>query len=65
MDLNAFKREIQSTLEHHQPRTDERGLKRRCSCNAYVSGSRVSDAIAQHQTEEIMRELQQRGLLAP
>jgi hypothetical protein len=58
------KREVRRVLGEHQPRYDESGPRRTCSCNANIGGGiRVEDAYADHQTYEIIRRLRYRGLL--
>ena len=63
MDEYAVKREITRVLEDHQPKYDEKGPRRICSCNSSVGGGRIQDAVAEHQAYEIVRRLRSRGLL--
>lgn len=58
-----LKQEVRRVLEEHQPRYDEHGPRRTCSCNSNVGGGRIQDAVADHQADEILRRLRYRGLL--
>jgi hypothetical protein len=63
MDEYAIKREIRSALEEHQPKYDEDGPRRVCSCNQTLLGGQLKGVAADHQALEVMRRLRSRGLL--